>query len=57
MMLMQCFCECLCFLFSAFLYKTICFGYSFELHQQADAIQMGTHNICLCKEVDKSTVL
>ena len=27
--------------------------YSFELHRQVDAIQMGTHNICLYKEVDK----
>ena len=26
---------------------------SFELHRQVDAIQMGTHNICLYKEVDK----
>ena len=24
-----------------------------ELHQQVDAIQMSTHNICLYKEVDK----
>ena len=39
----------LCF-FSDFLYKSICCGYSFELHQQVDAIQMGTHNICLQKE-------
>ena len=28
-------------------------GYPFELHHQIDAIQMGTHNICLYKEVDK----
>ena len=28
-------------------------SYSFELHQQVDAIQMVTHNICLYKEVDK----
>ena len=34
-----------------FLYKSICCWYSFELHQQA--IQMGTHNTCLYKEVDK----
>ena len=27
--------------------------YSFELHRQVDAIQMGTHNICLYKEIDK----
>ena len=26
---------------------------SFKLHQQVDAIQMGTHNICFYKEVDK----
>ena len=38
---------------SDFLYKSICSGYSFELHQQVDAIQMGIHNICLDKEVDK----
>ena len=42
----------LCFC-SDFLYKTICCGYSFELHQQVDAIQMGTYYICLYKEVDK----
>ena len=41
---------------SDFLYKSIYCGYSFELHRQADAIQMGTHNICLYKKVDKSTV-
>ena len=45
----------LCFLFfsSDFLYKSMCCGYSFELHRQVDAIQMGTHNICLYK-VDKN---
>ena len=54
MMLMQCFFVCFfCVFFSYFLYKSICCGYSFELHQQVDAIQMGTHNICLYKEVDK----
>ena len=26
---------------------------TFELHSQANAIQMSTHNICLYKEVDK----
>ena len=31
----------------------MCCGYSFELHRQVDAIQMGIHNICLYKEVDK----
>ena len=36
-----------CIFFSDFLYKSICSGYS--LHQQVDA--MGTHNICLYKEV------
>ena len=41
---------------SDFLYKSLCCGYSFELHRQVDAIQMGTHNICRYKEVDKSTV-
>ena len=37
--------------FSEFLYKSICCGYSFELHRQVDAIQMSTDNICLYKEV------
>ena len=37
----------------AFLYKGICCGYSFELHRLVDAIQMSTHNICLCKEERK----
>ena len=37
MMLMRYF-----FLFCDFLYKSICCGYSFELHRQVDAIQMGT---------------
>ena len=39
--------------FSDFLYKSIYCGYSFELHRQVDASQMGTHNICLYTEVDK----
>ena len=39
--------------FPDFLYKSICCGYSFELHRQVDAIQMGSHNICLYKQVDK----
>ena len=44
----------LCFLFFLILfYKCIRSGYSFELHRQVDAIQMGTHNICLYKEVDE----
>ena len=41
-----------CAFFSVFLYESICYGYSFDLHRQVDAIQMGTHNICLYK-VDK----
>ena len=36
--------------FSDFLHKGIYCVYSFELHQQVDTIQMGTHNICLYKE-------
>ena len=40
------------FFFSDFLYKGIHYGYLFELHRQ-DAIQMGTHNICLYKDTDK----
>ena len=40
-------------IFSGFLYKGICCGYSFELHRLVDAIQMSPHNICLCKEVKK----
>ena len=47
---MRCFCVVF---FSGFLYKSICYGYSFELHRQVDAIQMGTHNICLYDEVDE----
>ena len=46
-------CLVVLFCFSDFLSKSICCGYSFELHQQVDAIQMGTHSICLYKEVDK----
>ena len=37
-----------------FLYKSIFCGYSFELHRQVDAIQMGTQNICIFKAVDKN---
>ena len=47
---------CCCFLwvFYDFLYESICCGYSFELHQQVDAVQIGTHtSMCLYKEVDK----
>ena len=38
---------------SDFLYKSICCGYPFELHRQVDAIQIGAHNICRYKEIDK----
>ena len=48
MMLMRCYCVFF-FFFSDFLYKSICCGYSFELHQ----LQMGTHKICLYNEVNK----
>ena len=46
----------LCFFFSDFLYKSICCGYSFELHREVDAIQMGSHNICLYKGVDRKYI-
>ena len=46
----------LCFLFLIFFIKSICCGYSFELHQQVDAIQMSNHNISLYKEVDKKYI-
>ena len=42
-------------MFSDFLYKSICCGYSFDLHQQVNAIQMGIHNICLYKADKKYT--
>ena len=44
------------FFFSNFIYKGICCGCSFELHQQVDAIQMSTHNIRLYKEVKKKYI-
>ena len=34
--------------FSDFLYKSMCCGYSFEMHRQVDAIQMSTHDIYTC---------
>ena len=40
------------FFSSVLLYKSICCGYSFEMHEQVDAIQMGTHYVCLYKAVD-----
>ena len=51
MILMRCL-----FSSSDFLYKSICSGYSFELHRQVDAIQMGTHNIHLLKKQTKSNL-
>ena len=45
-----------CFFSSVFLYISICCGCSFALYLQVDAIQMGTHNICLYKEVDKKYI-
>ena len=44
---------CCCFFFSDCLFKSICCGYSFELHQQVDAIQMGPKKICIYKEENK----
>ena len=38
--------------FFYFPFKNIRCWYSFELHRQVDAIQMGTHNTCLRKEID-----
>ena len=43
--------------FSDFLHKRIYYGYSFALHRQVCAIQMGTHNICLYQAVDKKCKL
>ena len=43
------------FFLSDFLYKSVCCGYSFELHQQVDAIQTSTHNICLVDAIQMST--
>ena len=41
-------------LFSDFLYKSICCRYLFELPRLVAA--MSTHNICLHKKLDKSTL-
>ena len=43
-------------LFSDFLFKNICCGYSFELPGLFKAIQTSSHNIRFYKEVDKSTL-
>ena len=37
-------------LFSDFLYKNICCGYSFELPGLVEVIQMNSHNICFYKK-------
>ena len=42
-------------LFSDFLYKSICCGYWFEF-KRVPTTQTSTHNVCFCKEVDKSTM-
>ena len=44
MMLMQYFCG---FVFLNFFIKAYVVGYSFELHQIVDAIEMGTHKILM----------
>ena len=45
-------------LFSDFLYKNLCCGYSFELPQPVEAIQMSTHNIYFYKGIYyKSTLV
>ena len=36
--------------FSDFLYKSICYGYSLELHGQVDAIQMGITTYAFIKK-------
>ena len=41
--------------FSAFLYKSLCYWYSFELPQLVEAIQMSTNNVQFYKEVAKIT--
>ena len=43
-------------LFSDFLHKNLCCGYSFELPRLVEAIQMISLNICFYREVDKSTL-
>ena len=43
--------------FSDFLlYKSICYGYLFEMPRLVEAIQMSSHNICFYKVVDKRTL-
>ena len=45
----------LCLFSSDFLYNSVRYGYSFELHRQVDAIQTSTRNIYLYKEDKKYT--
>ena len=40
------------FFFLIFLYKGILCGYSFALHWQVDATQMGTHTIYIYNEIN-----
>ena len=40
-------------LFSDFLYKSLCCGYSFGLPRLVMAILMSSHKICLYKEVNR----
>ena len=41
-------------IFSNFLYKNICCGYSFKLHRQVGAIQMGPTTYAFIKKKTKS---
>ena len=43
-------------LFSDFLHKSICCGYSSELPRLVEAVQMSTHNKCFYKEVEFNKV-
>ena len=40
---------------SDFLYKSVCYWYSFELLRLVEAIQLSTNNICCYKEGNKRT--
>ena len=53
-LMMRCF---FLLFFSGLLYKSICYGYSFELHRQVNEFKSSNHNICLNKEVAKSTLV
>ena len=45
-----------CFFSSDFLCKSICYGYSFELHRQVDAIQLVPITYAIMKKQTKSTL-